>query len=217
MQDPRLRLFSIMFLSCATFLSIQGAVLSFLWMFLYPAGMKGAARSSAFWFLLLLTGIVSVVTILSAGNGISYFIRMSVIFLLAFTVYRGWTPGEFLDLSVWLFGKKTGFDIGLAIEMSLQGLKEASGDWSRMLLALKLKGTRPGFRAVPILGFLLIQVRLMRARDQADLLVTRGYVAGGNLCPEFRAEKKDIIASILAIVVFILAFVPVRDIFILQM
>lgn len=217
MQDPRLRLFSVMLLSCATFLSIQGAALSFLWMFLYPAGIKAAARSSAFWFLLLLTGIVSVVTILSAGNGISYFIRMSVIFLIAFTVYRGWTSGEFLDLSVWLFGKKTGFDIGLAIEMSLQGLKEASRDWSRMILAQRLKGRQAGFRTLPILGFLLIQVRLMRARDQADLLVTRGYVAGGNLCPEFRAEKRDKIASILAIVVFFLAFVPVRDIFILQM
>jgi hypothetical protein len=217
MQDPRLRLLSVVLLSCATFLSVPGAVLSFLWMFLYPSGLKAAARSSAFWLLILLTGIVSVVTFFSAGEGISYLVRMSVIFLLAFTVYRGWNPGEFLDLSVWLFGKKAGFDIGLAIEMSLQGLKDASRDWSRMLLALKLKGGRSGFRTVPILGFLLIQIQLMRARDQADLLVTRGYVAGGSCCPEFRTEKKDKIASVLAILVFLLAFIPLRDIFILQM
>jgi hypothetical protein len=217
MQDPRLRLFSVILLSCATFLSIQGAIFSFLWMLLYPSGIKAAVRSSAFWLLLLLTGIVSVVTIFSGGNGISYFIRMSVIFFLAFTVYRGWTPGEFLDLSVWLFGKKVGFDIGLAIEMSLQGLNDASRDWSRMLVALQLKGRRPGFRTVPVLGFLLVQIRLMRARDQADLLVTRGYHAGGSCCPEFRSEKKDKIMSFLAILVFFLAFVPVRDVFILQM
>jgi energy-coupling factor transporter transmembrane protein EcfT len=217
MQDPRLRLLSVMVLSAATFLSVQGALLSFLWLFLYPAYLKDAVRSPAFWLLILVTGFISGITFLSGGDGLSYFIRISVIFLLAFTMYRGWKPGEYLDLSVWLFGTKWGFELGLAIEMSLQGLREASRDWSRMLEAMKLKAARPGFLTVPVLGFLLVQTRLVRAQDQADLLLTRGYVHGGSCCPEFHPDRKDSVASILSVFFFILGLFPVRDIFILQM
>jgi hypothetical protein len=217
MQDPRLRLLAVILLSTATFLSISGAILSFFWILFYPANLKDALRSPGFWVLVVMTGIISVVISLLGTGGISYFVRITVIFLLAFTVYRGWTPGEYLDLSVWLFGARSGFDLGLAIEMSLQGLKEAGRDWSRMLVALKLKGVRPDFRALPSLGVLLLQTRLMRARDQADLLVTRGYDRGGSCCPVFRTEKKDILASVLAGIVLILAVFPVRDVFILQM
>jgi hypothetical protein len=217
MRDPRLRLLSVILLSAATFLSIQGAILSFLWLLLFPVYLKETVRSSGFWFLIIMTGIISAVTFLSGGDGLSYFIRMSIIFLLAFTIYRGWTPGEYLDLAVWLFGEKSGFDLGLAIEMSLQGLKDAARDWSRMMVALRLKGSHLGFRTVPVLGFMLIQIRLMKARDQADLLVTRGYDAGGSCCPEFRTERKDKIASFFSILILFLAVMPVRDIFILQM
>jgi hypothetical protein len=216
MRDPRLRLLSVILLSAAAFLSIQGAVFSFLWLSLYPQYLKEALRSPGFWFLIVMTVFISAVTFISGGNGLSYLIRMSVIFLLAFTVYRGWTPGEYLDLAVWLFGKRGGFDLGLAIEMSLQGLKDAGRDWSRMLVALRLKGSHPGFRTIPVLGFLLIQTRLMKARDQADLLVTRGYETGGSCCPEFRTGRKDKIASFFAILILFLAIIPVRDIFILQ-
>jgi energy-coupling factor transporter transmembrane protein EcfT len=217
MQDPRLRLFSVTILSAATFLSIQGALLSLLWLFLYPAYLKEAVRSSGFWFLMLITATVSGITILSGGEGISYFVRISVIFLMAFTIYRGWKPGEYLDLSVWLFGTRWGFELGLVIEMTMQGLKDGSRDWSRMLAAQQLKATRPGFRNLPVLGFLLVQIRLMRAQDQADLLLLRGYDHGGSCCPEFHTDTKDSIASILAFFFFILALFPVRDVFILQM
>jgi energy-coupling factor transport system permease protein len=217
MQDPRLRLLAVILLSTATFLSLSGAVLSFLWLLLYPAYLKDAVRSRGFWILVIMTGIIAVVISLSGTGGISYFVRITVIFLLAFTMYRGWTPGEYLDLSVWFFGTRSGFDLGLAIEMSLQGLKEAAGDWSRMMVALKLKGVRPDFRVIPSLGVLLLQTRLMRARDQADLLVTRGYDRGGSCCPEFRTGRKDILTSVLAGMVLILAVSPVRDVFILQM
>jgi energy-coupling factor transporter transmembrane protein EcfT len=217
MQDPRLRLLSVIILSAATFLSIQGAILSLMWLILYPAYLMEAIRSPGYWLLILVTGIISGITVLSGGHGISYFIRISVIFLLAFTLYRGWKPGEYLDLSVWLFGSGHGFELGLAIEMSLQGLKDISNDWSRMLAAMKLKATRPGFRTVPVLGFLLVQSRLVRAQDQAELLLTRGYIHGGSCCPEFHANRKDTIASILAVLFFILALFPVSDVFILQM
>ncbi len=215
MQDPRLRLFSITVLSIASFVSVAGAAFSLLWLCLYPAYLKAAVQSAGFWILALLTGAVSAVTFLTGGDAIPYFFRMTVVFLLAYTIYRGWSPGEYLDLSVWLFGDRTGFDIGLTIEMSLQGLKDAFRDWGRMQVALRLKGLRPGFRTVPVLGFLLVQTRLMRARDQADLLVSRGYVRGGTCCPRFHTPQKDLAASVLAVLVLALALLPLRDIFIL--
>jgi len=217
MQDARLKFLSVICLSIATFTSIFGAIMTLLWLFLSPRALIPTLRSGAFWIIVIFTGIVAAVSQYAGGAGISYLIRMSVLFLLAFTVYSGWRPGEYLDLSVWLFGKKGGFDIGLAIEMSIQGLYEASREFRRILIASTLKGIRPGIRIIPSIGFLLIHTRLMRAKDQANLLISRGYVQGGSCCPIFRTTKKDIFAGFCAILIFILTLIPVRDIFILQM
>lgn len=217
MQDARIRLISVISLSIATFLSVPGAILALLWLFLTPKILKGAVKSMAFWVILLFVGIVALATQLSGNDGISYLVRTSVIILLGFSVYREWHPGEFLGLSVWLFGKKTGFDLGCAMEMSMQGLHEASRAFTRIRSALSLKGMQPGIRLIPAMGFLLIHTRLMRAREQADLLATRGYKAGGSCCPEFRTSKRDIIMGILAILILFFSFMPVRDIFILLM
>ena len=110
MQDARLRLLSVICLSLATFISVIGAVMTLLWLFLSPRSLIPPLRSVAFWILILFTGIVASVTQYTGGEGISYFIRMSVIILLAFCIYSGWSPGEYLDLSVWLFGNKAGFE-----------------------------------------------------------------------------------------------------------
>jgi hypothetical protein len=217
MQDARLRLISLVSLSIATFLSVPGAVLSLLWLLLSPGKLKETMRSVAFWAILLFVTIIATATQMSGNDGLSYFIRTGVIVLLAFSVYREWHPGEYLDLSVWLFGKKAGFDIGLAVEMSIQGLHEASREFARIRSALTLKGQKPGIRVIPAVAFLLIHTRLMRARDQADLLATRGYRAGGSCCPVFRTSNRDMIMVILAIFVVFLSFMPLRDIFILQM
>ena len=174
-------------------------------------------KSAAFWVILLFVTIIATATQLTGNDGLSYLIRTGVIILLAFSVYREWHPGEYLDLSVWLFGKKAGFDIGLAIEMSIQGLHEASLAFARIRSTLSLKGLKPGIRLIPVVGFLLIHTRLMRAREQADLLATRGYQAGGSCCPVFRTSPRDIILGFLAILILFLSFIPVRDIFILQM
>jgi energy-coupling factor transport system permease protein len=216
-QDARLRLFSVLLLSVASFISVAGAMLTLAWLFLYPAFLKAALHSKAYYLLLPFTGIVAIVMQISGGEGISYFIRMGVLLLLGFTIFRGWAPGQFLDLSVWLFGTRTGFDLGLAIEMTIQGIDEASRDWSRILTAMKLKAMQPGFRNMTSIGFLLIHLRLLRARDQADLLITRGYQSGGSCCPEFHASNRDIIASFCAILILFIALFPVRDIFILMM
>jgi hypothetical protein len=217
MQDARLRLISLVSLSIATFLSVPGAVLSLLWLLLSPGKLKETMRSVAFWAILFFVTIIATATQMSGNDGLSYFIRTGVIVLLAFSVYREWHPGEYLDLSVWLFGKKAGFDIGLAVEMSIQGLHEASREFARIRSALTLKGQKPGIRVIPAVAFLLIHTRLMRARDQADLLATRGYRAGGSCCPVFRTSNRDMIMVILAIFVVFLSFMPLRDIFILQM
>ncbi|MDD1706224.1 MAG: hypothetical protein LUQ12_04220 [Methanoregulaceae archaeon] len=217
MQDARLRLFSVLLLSVASFISVAGAVLTLIWLLLYPVYLIAAVRSKAYYLLLPFTGIVALVMQLSGGDGLSYFIRMGILLLLGFTIFRGWEPGEFLDLSVWLFGTKTGFDLGLAIEMTIQGIDEASRDWSRAITAMKLKRINPGIRNLTSIGFLLIHLRLLRARDQADLLTTRGYQSGGSCCPEFHPSNRDIIASFCAILILFIALIPVRDVFILMM
>jgi len=217
MQDSRLRLFSVLLLSIAAFLSVAGAVLTVLWLMLYPNHLAAALRSRALYLLLSLIGLVALVMTWSGGDGTSYLVRTGVLVILGFTIVRGWSPGEFLDLSVWIFGRKIGFDIGLAIEMTMQGFDEASREWARIGTALELKGIKPGIRSIPPLGVLLIHTRLTRARDQADLLITRGYHAGGSCCPVFRRSKKDIIASFCSILILFIAFFTVRDIFILVM
>jgi len=217
MQDARLRLLSVLLLSVASFISVAGAALTVLWLLLYPGYLAAALRSRALYLLLSVLGLVALVMTYSGGDGISYLARMGVLLLLGFTIVRGWSPGEFLDLSVWLFGRKTGFDLGLAIEMTMQGFDEASREWSRVKTALQLKDMQPGFRSIPAIGFLLIHTRLLRARDQSDLLITRGYHEGGSCCPVFRRSKKDIIASFCTILIVCIALFPFRDIFILVM
>jgi energy-coupling factor transport system permease protein len=217
MQDARIRLVSVVSLSIATFLSIQGALLTLLWLIFSAAPLKAAVKSASFLVILVFVTIISVATELSGNDGISYFTRTGVIMVLAFSVYREWNPGEYIDLSVWLFGRKRGFDIGLAVEMSIQGLHEATRAFARIRDALSLKGMQPGIRLVPALGFLLIHTRLLRAREQADLLAVRGYRAGGSCCPVFRTSKRDIFMGILAILILSVSFIPFGDIFILQM
>lgn len=217
MQDARIRLIALISLSIATFISVPGAVLTLLWLLLTPGNVKQTAKSVSFLVILLFVTIIAIATQLTGNDGVSYLIRTGVIVLLAFSVYREWHPGEYLDLFVWLFGRKAGFDIGLAVEMSIQGLHEASRAFARIRDALSLKGKHPAIRLIPAVGFLLIHTRLIRAREQADLLATRGYRAGGSCCPVFRTTKKDIIRGILAIFILCLSFIPIRDIFILQM
>ena len=216
MQDTRIRLVSFISLSIATFLSVIGAALTLAWLFLPPSTLKEAVKSVAFLGVMIFVSIVAGATQLAGNDGISYFIRTGVIILLAFSVYREWHPGEYLDLSVWLFGTKAGFDIGLAVEMSVQGLHETSRELSRIRKAISLKGLGLEFRLIPVLGFLLIHTRLMRAHNQADLLAIRGFRSGGSCCPVFRTSKRDITMGILAILILSLSFIPVRDIFILQ-
>ncbi len=213
MQDPRIRIFVIIVLSVAAFISIAGAVLAFLYWLCLPGRFQGIRRPAAILFFAMIV-VVSVLTWFTTGNGLSYFIRMTVILLLALYAYSAYVPGEFFRVMVWLFGKR-GFDPGLIAEMSMEALNDLEDDSSKIRIALRQKEVPLGFSTiVPVIGmFVLNQIR--RAYDQADLLTVRGYRNGGTLCPEFHPKILDYVSGIMAICILFIAIFPVRDIFIL--
>jgi energy-coupling factor transport system permease protein len=213
MQDPRIRIFVIIVLSVAAFISLAGAALAFLYWICIPGRLRGIRRPAAVLFLSMIV-VVSVITELTTGNGLSYFIRMAVILLLALYAYTAYVPGEFFRVSVWLFGRR-GFDPGLIAEMSMEALNDLEDDSSKIRIALRQKEVPLGISTlVPVIGmFVLNQIR--RAHDQADLLTVRGYRKGGTICPEFHPKIPDYVSGIVAICILSIAIFPVRDIFIL--
>ncbi|MCX6699979.1 MAG: hypothetical protein NTV68_08640 [Methanomicrobiales archaeon] len=205
MQDPRIRIFVIIALSVAAFISLAGAALAFLYWICLPGRFKGIGRPAAILFFSMIV-VVSVVTWFTTGNGWFYFIRMTVILLLALYAYTAYVPGEFFRVSVWLFGKY-GFEPGLIAEMSMETLNDLEDDGSKIRIALRQKEVTLCFSTlVPVIGmFVLNQIR--RAYDQADLLIVRGYRNGGTLCPEFHLKTLDYISGTVAIcIVFIAIF-----------
>jgi hypothetical protein len=215
MQDARLRLFAIVILSAAAFSSMTGAVAAFIWWAIFTPGIRTIAKSPFALFFLAFTAAVSALIWFSGGDGFSYLVRMAVILLLAFYTYSDRAPGEFLDLSVWFFGRKIGFDIGLAAEMSLQGMEILSDEMKRIRVAFKLKEMKIGIRSIIPAAGLLIYSQFIRAEDQADLLAVRGYRGGGMVCPEFKGAKSDLIAFSCATLSLIPVLIPLGDIFIL--
>jgi len=215
MQDARLRLFAVVILSVAAFLSMTGAIAAFFWWMIFTQGIRTIAKSPFALFFLGFTASVSALVWLSGGDGFSYLVRMAVILLLAFYAYSDRAPGEFLDLSVWFFGRKIGFDIGLAAEMSLQGMEVLSDEMKRIRVAFRLKEMKFGLRSIVPAAGLLIYSQFVRAEEQADLLAIRGYRGGGMVCPEFKGGKGDLLAFAFAILPLILVFIPLGDIFIL--
>lgn len=215
MQDARLRLLTVIILSVASFMSVAGAVAAFFWWMIFTPGIRTITRSPFALFFLGFTASVSALIWFTGGDGISYLVRMAVILLLAFYAYSERSPGEFLDLAVWLFGRKLGFDTGLAAEMSLQGMEVLSDEIRRIRVAFQLKSLKPGFRSIIPAAGLLIHSQFARAEEQADLLAVRGYRGGGMVCPEFTRAKGDFPAFLSAILPLILAIMPVGDIFIL--
>jgi hypothetical protein len=213
MQDPRIRVFVIIALSVAAFISIAGAALAFLYWLCIPGSFRCIRRPAAVLFFAMIC-VISVITEFTTGNGLTYFIRMTVILLLALYAYAAYIPGEFFRVSVWLFGKR-GFDPGLIAEMSMEALYDLEDDSSNIRIALRQKDVPMGISTlVPVIGmFVLNQIR--RAHDQADLLTVRGYRKGGTLCPQFHPGIPDYASGIVAICILFVAILPVRDIFIL--
>ena len=135
---------------------------------------------------------------MSGGDGVSYFIRMMVIVLIGAWVYSEQKKGEFLRLGVWLLGEKTGFDLGLVADMGMQAMDLLIADFEKIRLAGRLKRQPLNAARIVPAGVVLVSNALHRADDTAELLAVRGYRDGGSLCPAFVTARTDIVASLLA-------------------
>ncbi|MFA5269419.1 MAG: energy-coupling factor transporter transmembrane component T [Methanoregula sp.] len=215
MQDIRLRAGTAALLSIAAFASITGAVVVLIWWLIFSRPARVIRKMRMVIPAIILIAFFGLVLELSGGGGFSYCLRMSVIILIGAWVYTGYHQGEFLRLGTWLFGKKTGFDLGMIAEMGLQSLELMVSDFSRIRQAQELKGIRFGLRSLVPAGSILIQGALRRADETAELMAVRGYTTGGSYCPVFETPVKDIIAGIAALCMGIIAFVPVSEFFIL--
>ena len=199
MQDPRLTLLSTVALSLAAFASAWGALLALAWWLLATPRRLPVHRWRPALGLLILVSATAVLVSLSGGNGPSYFFRISVVLLIASWAYSGRRGGELLDMGTWALGDRTGFELGLVAEMSLQSLEGLDRDFSLLRLAMRLKtGGRITLRSlVPALG-LLVRRELDRSRDLGDILAVRGYQKGGSLCPRFTRGPWDGAKTVLA-------------------
>jgi energy-coupling factor transporter transmembrane protein EcfT len=215
MQDPRIRIAAAAILSISAFTSLHGAALAFLWWLVFTPGLTLVKKNVLVLPLVLMTGFFSFVLELFHGNGISYFIRMTVIILIGMWLYREQKPGEFLDISVWSFGERSGFDLGLVAEMGMQSLSLITADFERVRLAAKIKGMGWEIRSLIPAGLILVQGALARAEESAELLAVRGYRSGGTWCPVFSTKSRDISAGVTAVCVVFFALIPVSEFFIL--
>jgi energy-coupling factor transport system permease protein len=215
MQDPRIRLAAAAILSVSAFISLHGALLAFFWWLVFTPSAHLAKKIRLVVPLLLMTAFFSLVLEIFSGNGLSYFIRMTVIILIGMWLYGEQKPGEFLTTSVWLLGDRAGFDLGLVSEMGMQSLSLVIADVDRIRVAGKIKGLRWGVRSLIPTGMILVHGALARAEDTAELLAVRGYRSGGTMCPEFLAGPKDLATGFFAVCVIFSALVPVSEFFIL--
>ena len=113
MQDIRLRTGTAALLSLAAFTGITGAVVVFIWWLAFSHPLKVLKEMRMVIPAIMVIVFFSLVLELTGGGGISYCLRMTVIILIGAWVYTGYRQGEFIGLGTWLFGKKTGFDLGM--------------------------------------------------------------------------------------------------------
>jgi energy-coupling factor transport system permease protein len=140
---------------------------------------------------------------------------MTVIILIGMWVFEEQQSGEFLAISVWLFGTRIGFDLGMIAEMGIQSLSSVTADLDRIRIAEKIKGKHWGVHSLVPAGLVLVHGALNRAEDTAELLAVRGYRSGGTLCPVFKTGSIDVVAGLCALVVLLCALIPVSEFFIL--
>jgi energy-coupling factor transport system permease protein len=208
MQDPRIRLGSTVLLSLAAFISIPGAILSAFWWLICTGRTTSFHDIRTLSLVFILPVIAACATSLSGGDGGSYLIRISAVLLVASWAYSERYPGEFLDVSVWLLGKKSGFDIGLIGEMSLSSAEVLIDEIRRTRIALRQKGQHLSLSVLPPVMTSLLVRQLRLAHERAGVLAMRGYRGGGSLCPVFRTPYRDIGAGALCILIFVVSLFP---------
>jgi energy-coupling factor transport system permease protein len=215
MQDVRIRLGSAAVLTLITFTSISGAIATFLWWLIFTPRfeiLKGIRTTYPVFFLIAFFSMVLEIT---GGEGISYFVRMSVIVLIGMWLMSEQHQGELLNICVWLFGKRTGFEMGMMAEMGMQSFELLLADLDRIRIAGKLKGIGWSYRQLVPAGLVLIRGAIVRANDTAELLAVRGFSQGGTLCPVFETTPRDILMGISVAALGIIVFIPVSEFFIL--
>jgi hypothetical protein len=215
MQDPRIRIAAASILSIAAFISIQGAVAAFLWWLMFTPQFRIVKKIRLVFSLILMIAFFSFVLEIFGGNGLSYFCRMTMIILIGMWVFGEQQSGEFLAISVWLFGTRIGFDLGMVAEMGIQSLSLVTADFDRIRIAEQIKGKQWGVRSLVPAGLILVHGAVSRAEDAAELLAVRGYRSGGTLCPGFKTRALDVVAGLSALGVFLVAVIPVSEFFIL--
>ncbi|HJK50619.1 MAG TPA: hypothetical protein O0X67_01000, partial [Methanocorpusculum sp.] len=124
MTDIRIRLIVVILLSLSAFTGVLGTLLAAACWIVFCAEETFSHNS---WKLfmpsaVLAAGFPGLILYLSGGDGGIYAAKIFVIFCLAFWLGVSHKPGEFLDLGVWALGRKTGFDLGLSAELTMQYL-----------------------------------------------------------------------------------------------
>jgi energy-coupling factor transport system permease protein len=215
MQDPRIRIAAGSILSIAAFISLQGATAAFLWWLVFTPRFRIVKKIRLVVSLILMIAFFSLILELVGGNGFSYFCRMTVIILIGMWVFEEQQSGDFLQIGVWLFGTRTGFDIGMIAEMGIQSLSSVTADLDRIRIAEQIKGKQWGLQSLVPAGLVLVHGAMSRAEDTAELLAVRGYRSGGTLCPAFITGTFDRVAGLCALGVLLCALIPVSEFFIL--
>jgi hypothetical protein len=216
LRDIRLRTGTATLLSLIAFYSIPGAVAAFVWWLVFTPNINLVRKNRLVVPSIILIGLFSVILEITGSGGFSYFFRMMVVILIAVWLLSGQTKGEFLHMGCWLFGNRTGFELGMLAEMALQNLHALLIDFDRIRAAERMKGVRSGMRSIVPIGRVLVHGTLMRAEDTAELLAIRGYVRGGTCVAAFARETGDVTAAFLAVCAAIIAMIPVSAFFILS-
>jgi len=204
MRDARLRILATILLSAGSFISVYGAMAAFLWWLFFTPRLKTIRQPRMLAGVIIMIAITAVVSELTGGLGLFYLLRMIPILLIAAWAFGDRQENELLHVSVWLMGKKTGFDIGLMAEMGLQSLQLINRDIVKIKQAMAIKGLKPSFRTIIPLGTNLLINQLRRTEETAKLLTIRGFVSGGEIDSIFITERRDIALATLSL--FVLLF-----------
>lgn len=203
MRDARLRVLSTILLSAGSFISVYGAFTAFIWWLLFTPRLKGIRQPRVLAGAAIMIFVTALVSELTGGYGLFYLFRMMPILLIAAWAYSDRQENELLHVSVWMMGKKTGFDIGLMAEMGLQSLQLISKDIVQIKQAMAIKGMKLSFRTIIPLATTLLVNQLRRTEETAKLLTLRGFVSGGEIQPVFITERKDIALAVLSLIVLV--------------
>lgn len=216
MHDVRLRTGTATLLSLIAFFSIPGAVAAAVWWVVFTDNFRLVLRNRLVIPSIALIGVFGIILELTGGEGISYVFRMTVVILIGVWLLSGQKKGEFLHLGCWLFGNRTGFELGMLAEMALQNLDLLLADFDRIRAAERMKGVRSGVRSFISTGMVLVHGTLLRAEDTSELLAVRGYMQGGTFVPVFAQDRMDYSAVFFALCAAVIGVIPVSAFFILS-